>query len=129
MSIVRCERTEQYLPGKIASHRYADVAGSRSITAGIGRIKVRLRLAAGWKANHDNCDPPRVEQPPRHGAVQLGRGQVALVFGDIMYPIDEGRTLAAIPRRVDRDLGSAAAVSNGGAVGVYSTAWEAAWQL
>jgi hypothetical protein len=55
-----------------------------------------------------------VEQPAGHGAVQLGRSHVALVVGNIMNPIDEGRAPAAVAWRVGRNLGGPATVSNGG---------------
>lgn len=83
-------------------------------------LGVFLRLPTGRKANHDNGDPPRVEQPARHGAVELCRRQVALVFWYIMNPVDKRRALAAVAGRVHRNLGSTAAVSNGSYAWLFS---------
>lgn len=68
------------------------------------------RFATRWQADHNNCYPTRVEQPSRHGAVQLRRRHIRAVR-DIMDGIDEGRALATVTRGVGRDLGRAVKVS------------------
>lgn len=76
------------------------------------------RLSTCWKANHDDRYSTRVEQPSRHGTVELGRGQ-ALVLWHIVDGVDEGRALATIPRCICRNLGrSGAKVSYHGVVDV-----------
>lgn len=65
-----------------------------------------LRLATGWKANHDNGNSSRVEEAARHCAIKLGRSHI-LILGDIVDAIDERGTLSAISRRISRDLCSA----------------------
>lgn len=82
-------------------------------SSGAGLRESASRLATGWKANHDNGDSSRVEQPARHGAVELGWSQVVLIVRDIMDSVDEGRTLAAIPGGISRDLGGPVAVRKG----------------
>ena len=76
-------------------------------------LGVYRRLATGREANHGNGNSPRVKQPARHGAVELGRGPVVLIVRDIVDSIDKGRALAAIPRRVGRNFSGAENVSNG----------------
>jgi len=52
-----------------------------------------------------------VKEPARHGAVQLSRGKTVFILWYIVDAVDESRTLAAVPRRVDGNLRRTASVS------------------
>ena len=66
-----------------------------------------IRFATRRQSDHDDCDPARVEQPPRHCAVQLGRSHVVRVRGHIVDAVNKGGALAAVSWRVGRNLGRA----------------------
>lgn len=74
-------------PGKVASHG-----------------DTYMGLSPGWKTDHDDCYPAGVEESPRHGAIELGRGHI-LVVSDIVDSIDESRALPPVSWRVGRNLG------------------------
>lgn len=55
-----------------------------------------LRFATSRQANHDYCDATRVEQPARHGAVQLSWRPVRAVLTCIVDAIDEGAAFSPV---------------------------------
>lgn len=50
--------------------------------------RMHSRLSTSWKAHHHNSDTARVEKSARHGAVQLGRSHI-LVLWNIVDTVDE----------------------------------------
>lgn len=69
------------------------------------------RLSPRWQSDHNDGYTARVKEPAGHGAIELGWSQISLIMAHIMDAIDKSRALAAIARRVGRNLSSAGMVS------------------
>lgn len=54
------------------------------------------RLATSRQSYHDDGDATRMEQPARHGAVQLGRSPVHAILARVVDAIDEGAAFPSV---------------------------------